>query len=138
MRRVSAVCLQKVSTPGYRAFRLREADRRQREALRKWSWYTAGQPRDAGLTDDRLVDPETRVECRREPSVRFGYTATTSRCAIGGNRTRPKVLSVEVIIEVKKRGDSDEEVMHKFDVIKGDVTSAISNSHGLGVADLVV
>jgi hypothetical protein len=34
--------------------------------------------------------------------------------------------------------DSDEEVMHKFDVVKGDVTSAISNSHGLGVADLVV
>jgi long-chain fatty acid adenylyltransferase FadD28 len=43
-----------------------------------------------------------------------------------------------VIIEVKKRGDSDEEVMHKFGVIKRDVTSAISNSHGLGVADLVV
>jgi fatty acid CoA ligase FadD28 len=43
-----------------------------------------------------------------------------------------------VIIEAKKRGDSDEEVMHTFDVIKRDVTSAISNSHGLGVADLVV
>jgi long-chain fatty acid adenylyltransferase FadD28 len=43
-----------------------------------------------------------------------------------------------VIIEVKKRGDSDEEVMQKFGVIKRDVTSAISNSHGLGVADLVV
>ena len=43
-----------------------------------------------------------------------------------------------VIIEVKKRADSDEEVMQKFGVIKRDVTSAISNSHGLGVADLVV
>jgi fatty acid CoA ligase FadD28 len=43
-----------------------------------------------------------------------------------------------VIIEVKKRGDSDEEVMQKFGVTKRDVTSAISNSHGLGVADLVV
>jgi fatty acid CoA ligase FadD28 len=43
-----------------------------------------------------------------------------------------------VIIEVKKRGDSDEEVMQKVGVIKRDVTSAISNSHGLGVADLVV
>ena len=42
------------------------------------------------------------------------------------------------IIEFKNRGDSDEEVMHKFDVIKGEVTSAISNSHGLGVADLVL
>ncbi|MGH3561303.1 MAG: acyl-CoA synthetase, partial [Mycobacterium sp.] len=36
------------------------------------------------------------------------------------------------------RGDSDAEVMHKFDVIKRDVTSAISTSHGLGVADLVL
>jgi long-chain fatty acid adenylyltransferase FadD28 len=47
-----------------------------------------------------------------------------------------------VIIEVKKRGDSDEYVMHKFVVVKREVTSAISNSHGLGlglgVADLVL
>jgi long-chain fatty acid adenylyltransferase FadD28 len=43
-----------------------------------------------------------------------------------------------VIIEVKKRGDSDEDAMHKFVVVKREVTSAISNSHGLGVADLVL
>jgi fatty acid CoA ligase FadD28 len=43
-----------------------------------------------------------------------------------------------VIIEVKKRGDSDEDVMHKFAVVKRGVTLAISNSHGLGVADLVL
>jgi long-chain fatty acid adenylyltransferase FadD28 len=43
-----------------------------------------------------------------------------------------------VIIEVKKRGDSDEDVMHKFVVVKREVTAAISNSHGLGVADLVL
>jgi len=43
-----------------------------------------------------------------------------------------------VVIEVKKRGDSDEDVMHKFAVVKREVTSAISNSHGLGVADLVL
>jgi long-chain fatty acid adenylyltransferase FadD28 len=43
-----------------------------------------------------------------------------------------------VIIEVKKRGESDEEVADKLTVVKRDVTSAISNSHGLGVADLVV
>jgi fatty acid CoA ligase FadD28 len=43
-----------------------------------------------------------------------------------------------VIIEVKKRGASDEDVMHKFAVVKREVTSAISNSHGLGVADLVL
>lgn len=43
-----------------------------------------------------------------------------------------------VVIEVKKRGDSEEDVMHKFAVVKREVTSAISNSHGLGVADLVL
>jgi fatty acid CoA ligase FadD21 len=42
------------------------------------------------------------------------------------------------IIEVKKRGDSDEEAMHKLSVVKNDVTSAISKSHGLNVADLVL
>ena len=43
-----------------------------------------------------------------------------------------------VIAEVKKRGDSDEEVLNKFSVVKREVTSAISNSHGIGVADLVL
>lgn len=43
-----------------------------------------------------------------------------------------------VIVEVKKRGASDEEVTDKFAVVKREVTSAISNSHGLGVADLVL
>jgi fatty acid CoA ligase FadD28 len=48
------------------------------------------------------------------------------------------VEQLVVIVEVKKRGGSDEEVMGKFAVVKRDVTSAISNSHGLGVADLVL
>ncbi|HEY2584703.1 MAG TPA: AMP-binding protein, partial [Tepidisphaeraceae bacterium] len=43
-----------------------------------------------------------------------------------------------VIAEVRKRGDSDEDVMHRFVVVKREVTSAISNSHGLGIADLVL
>lgn len=43
-----------------------------------------------------------------------------------------------VIVEVKKRGASDQEVTDKFAVVKREVTSAISNSHGLGVADLVL
>jgi acyl-CoA synthetase (AMP-forming)/AMP-acid ligase II len=43
-----------------------------------------------------------------------------------------------VIIELKKRGDSPEDAMEKLGVVKGEVTSAISNTHGLSVADLVV
>jgi fatty acid CoA ligase FadD28 len=42
------------------------------------------------------------------------------------------------IIEVKKRGDSDEEARGKLAETKREVTAAISNSHGLSVADLVV
>ncbi|KAA8966043.1 AMP-binding protein [Mycobacterium sp.] len=43
-----------------------------------------------------------------------------------------------VIIEVKKLGDSAEQVRHNFDVLKREITSAVSASHGLGVADLVL
>ena len=42
------------------------------------------------------------------------------------------------IIEVKKRGDSHEEAADKLAIVKREVTSAISNSHGLSVADLVL
>ena len=42
------------------------------------------------------------------------------------------------IIELKKRGNSDESALEKLGVVKLDVTSAISNSHGLNVADLVL
>lgn len=43
-----------------------------------------------------------------------------------------------VIIEAKKRGDSDEEAMAKLADLKAEVTSAISNVHNLAVADLVL
>jgi long-chain fatty acid adenylyltransferase FadD28 len=42
------------------------------------------------------------------------------------------------IIELKNRADSNEEAVNKFDVVKRKVTAAISNVHGLSVADLVV
>jgi fatty acid CoA ligase FadD28 len=42
------------------------------------------------------------------------------------------------IIELKNRADSKEEAVDKFDVVKRQVTGAISNVHGLSVADLVV
>ncbi|OBA90273.1 acyl-CoA synthetase [Mycobacteriaceae bacterium 1482268.1] len=43
-----------------------------------------------------------------------------------------------VIVEAKKRGESDQEVAEKLAAVKRDVSSAISNSHGVGVADLVL
>ena len=43
-----------------------------------------------------------------------------------------------VIIEVKKQGESHEEAADKLAVVKREVTSAIFNSHGLSVTDLVL
>ncbi|MGH3643799.1 MAG: acyl-CoA synthetase, partial [Myxococcota bacterium] len=42
------------------------------------------------------------------------------------------------IIELKKRGDSNEEAMRWLGGVKSDVTSAISNAHGLNVGDVVL
>ena len=42
------------------------------------------------------------------------------------------------IIEFKNRGDSQEDATDRLVAVKREVTSAVSNSHGLSVADLVV
>ena len=62
--------------------------------------------------------------------------------------TRGRVAAISVplnsteqlvtIIELKKRGDSTEEAMRWLSGVKSDVTSAISNAHGLNVGDLVL
>jgi fatty acid CoA ligase FadD21 len=49
-----------------------------------------------------------------------------------------EIEKLVVIIELRKRGDSDEDAMRKLDAVKNDVTTAISRSHGLKVADLVL
>lgn len=43
-----------------------------------------------------------------------------------------------VIMEVKARGESESDVREALTAVKNQVTSAISNSHGLSVADLVL
>lgn len=43
-----------------------------------------------------------------------------------------------VIIEHKKRGDSEDEALQRLHSVKREVTSAISQSHGLKVTDLVM
>ena len=56
-------------------------------------------------------------------------------------RSRFPMTGIEklvAIIELKKRGDSDEDALHRLRVVKREVTSAISKSHGLSVADLVL
>ena len=63
---------------------------------------------------------------------------TRSRCAaisVPDDRSNEKLVA---IIELKKRGDSREEVLATLGAIKREVTSALSSSHGLSVADLVL
>jgi long-chain fatty acid adenylyltransferase FadD28 len=42
------------------------------------------------------------------------------------------------VIEVKTGGDSEEDALEKFALVKRQLTAAISNAHGLTVADLVL
>ncbi len=62
---------------------------------------------------------------------------TAGRCAAIAVPDRG-VEKLVAIIELKKRGDSDEEVADRLRGVKHEVTSAISKSHGLSVADLVL
>jgi long-chain fatty acid adenylyltransferase FadD28 len=62
---------------------------------------------------------------------------TKGRCvaiSVPDNHTEKLVA----IIELKNRGESPEDAMDKLASVKSEVTSAISASHGLSVADLVV
>jgi fatty acid CoA ligase FadD21 len=62
--------------------------------------------------------------------------------------TRGRVAAISVplngteklvtVIELKKRGDYNEEAVHWLSEVKSDVTSAISIAHGLNVEDLVL
>jgi len=62
---------------------------------------------------------------------------TPGRCAAIAVPDRG-VEKLVAIIELKKRGDSDEEATDRLRVVKREVTSAISKSHGLSVSDLVL
>jgi long-chain fatty acid adenylyltransferase FadD28 len=48
------------------------------------------------------------------------------------------VEQLVVVMEVKKRGETDEEVKQHLSAVSREVTAAISNTHGIAVADLVV
>lgn len=65
------------------------------------------------------------------------HEITRGRCAaisVPGDRSEQLVA----IIELKNRGDSYDEATEALGMVKREVTSAISTSHGLSVADLVL
>ena len=62
--------------------------------------------------------------------------------------TRGRVAAISVplnsteqlvtVVEIKKRDDSDEDAKNQLGEVRSDVTSAISNAHGLNIGDLVL
>ena len=65
------------------------------------------------------------------------HEITRGRCAaisVPGDRSEQLVA----IIELKSRGDSYDDAVEALGMVKREVTSAISTSHGLSVADLVL
>jgi acyl-CoA synthetase (AMP-forming)/AMP-acid ligase II len=56
----------------------------------------------------------------------------------GDSGSRQRCRKLVPIIELKKRGNSDEEASDRLHIVEHEVTSAISRSHGLSVADLVL
>ncbi|CAN5496156.1 fatty-acid--AMP ligase FAAL28/FadD28 [soil metagenome] len=58
--------------------------------------------------------------------------------AIAGAGAEDGEEQLVVVMEVKSRGDSEDEVARQFAVVKNEVTTAISNTHGLVAADLVL
>jgi acyl-CoA synthetase (AMP-forming)/AMP-acid ligase II len=55
--------------------------------------------------------------------------------AVIGNDGVEKLVA---IVELKTRDDSEEAAMHRMGVVRRELTSAISKSHGLSVADFVL
>ena len=43
-----------------------------------------------------------------------------------------------VIVEARKKGDSDEDALDRLGQVKREITSAISNAHGLGASDVLL
>jgi len=43
-----------------------------------------------------------------------------------------------VVIELKRRQETDEEFAERIEAVKSEATSAISRAHGISVADLVI
>lgn len=69
-----------------------------------------------------------------EATIREITGGRVAAIAVPGDRTEMLVA----IIELKKRGGSPADAMHNLHAVKREVTSAISTSHGLTVADLVL
>jgi long-chain fatty acid adenylase/transferase FadD26 len=91
--------------------------------------FIVGRIKDLLIVDGRNHYPDDIEATIQE--ITGGRVAAIS---IPDDRTEQLVA----IIELKKRGDTHEDVMHRLKTVKHKVTSAISQSHSVRVADLVL
>jgi long chain fatty acid CoA FadD26 len=91
--------------------------------------FILGRIKDVLIVDGRnhyADDIEVTIQ-----EITGGRVAAVSVADDGGEQ-------VVAIVEFKMRGSSDEEARDRLQTVKRDVTAAISKSHGLGLADLVL
>jgi long-chain fatty acid adenylase/transferase FadD26 len=91
--------------------------------------FIVGRIKDLLIVDGRNHYPDDIEATTQE--ITGGRVAAIS---VPDDRTERLV----VIAEMKKKGDSEEEVLHRLRTVKKEVASEISKSHGLRVADLVL
>jgi long chain fatty acid CoA FadD26 len=91
--------------------------------------FIVGRIKDLVIVDGRNHYPDDIEATIQE--ITGGRVAAIS---VPDDRTEQLVA----IIELKKRGDSYDDAMHRLRAVKREVTSAISQSHSLRVADLVL
>jgi fatty acid CoA ligase FadD21 len=85
----------------------------------------------SGVPGDGSTIAAPKVPCSTVQKLTGGRVAAIS---VPVDQTEKLVT----IIELKKRGETEQDAFQRLAVVKNDVTSAISNSHGLNVADLVL
>ena len=91
--------------------------------------FIVGRIKDLLIVDGRNHYPDDIEATTQE--ITGGRVAAIS---VPHDRTERLV----VIVEMKNRGSSDEEALHRLRAVKQEVTSEISKSHGVRVADLVL
>jgi len=91
--------------------------------------YIVGRIKDLVIISGRNHYPDDLEATVQE--ISGGRVAAISIPGVDGE-------SLALVIEYKKRGSSPEEIAEKIEGMKGAVISAISNNHGIGVADLVL
>ena len=86
------------------------------------------------IKDLLIVDGRNHYPDDIEATIQEITGGRVAAISIPDDRTERLVA----IVELKKRGDSHEEAMQRLRTVKREVTSAISQSHSLRVADLVL